>query len=222
MSQQKKSNTPGIDRRTAANMTVTRKDALMLFQAIQEASDEGATVDILGHIDDVMDNAPSSDPASNKELFLKFFLEGWPESGTHTRRNVGEIIQRVRAGQSIEEIYAHFQQEQAKASAEKAEKERNAPEPKNWLSSEWRHWKIRQLTRALTGDDSEAYNAAWEEYQKLLRALVADEDFYHTSFALALLPHLLVARQDIAQILGQKKDKRRKPEYLKARKGVTR
>jgi hypothetical protein len=217
---QTKSNTPKIDRRTAAKIEVTRKDALMLFKAINAPEvNSTARVDILEYVDEVLENAPKSDPATNKALFLKFFPTGWNEASPHTRRNVGDIIQRLRAGHSVEEIHEYFEQSRARICAEIEEKERNAPEPKNWLSPQWRYWKIRQLTHALTGDDTDAYAAAWKEYQTLLRGLVANEDFYHVSFALSLLPHLLVARQDIATLVGQPRSARCKPEYFKSKKG---
>jgi hypothetical protein len=105
---------------------------------------------------------------------------------------------------------------------EREEKERNAGEPKNWLSAEWRYWKLRRLTKAFTSGDSDAYDAAGKEYKALLHELVADRNFYHVSFALQLLPDLIIARQDIAGLLGQPKGARRKPEYLKTKKGGTR
>jgi hypothetical protein len=143
---QEKSSTPKIDRRTSANIKVTRTDVLHLFKAITKAGPgSSAGVDVLGHIDDVMNNSPAHDPASNKELFLKFFLEGWPQSSYHTRRNAGEIIQRIRAGQSIEEIHNHFQREWRKIRAANRKKERNQPEPEDKTSAEWRYWKLRRM-----------------------------------------------------------------------------
>jgi hypothetical protein len=69
---QKKSNTPKIDGRTAAQTEVTRADVVMLFNSITEenGSDE-ARIDILGYVDEILDDAPKSDPTSNKVLFLK-------------------------------------------------------------------------------------------------------------------------------------------------------
>ena len=217
---QKKSNTAKADRRTSAKITVTRKDALMLFNAInREGISDKARIDILGYIDEVIDDAPSQDPAHNKSLFLRLFSEGWQESSRHARRNMGEIIQRLRAGQTIEEIHNAFEQERAAWRRKKEEEERSKPEPKNWLSQEWRWWKIRQLERAFNGNDREAYQAAWDEFKALLHELSKDGNFYHTYFARNLLPHLIEARQVIAGLIGQPKGARRKPEYLKTKKG---
>jgi hypothetical protein len=110
----KKSNTPAIDRRTSAKIEVTRKDVLMLFNAVNAPGiNEKARIDILGFVDEVIDDAPSHDPAYNKELFLKFFPEGWQASDHHTRRNMGEIIQRLRAGQTVEDIHNNLEQRRA-------------------------------------------------------------------------------------------------------------
>ncbi len=44
-----------------------------------------------------------------------------------------------------------------------------------------------------------AYNLAWEEYKALLMGLIANGNFWHTSFAIRLLPLLLDAQQEIAE-----------------------
>ena len=50
-------------------------------------------------------------------------------------------------------------------------------------------------------NDRAAYQRAWEEYRALLTGLIADENFWHISFATRLLPHLLDARQEIAELI---------------------
>lgn len=54
--------------------------------------------------------------------------------------------------------------------------------------------------------DHSQYAQAWKEYKALLTGLVADEDFWHVSYALKLLPYLLIARQEIDEMnLRQKR-----------------
>lgn len=216
----RKSNTPKIDRRTAARIKVTRKDAEMLFKAINQAEPgSDARIDILEYIDEVAESAPlRQDYSADRRRFVKLFLEGWPESDRFTRANVGEIIQRIRTGQTVEEIHEHLEIERRKIRDERAEKELNAPEPKDWLSAEWRYWKLRRIHHALNyGTDAET-QAALREFKALVNDLVRDENFYHVSFAYTLTAMLISARQDIACFVGAPRQARRKPAYFK--KGV--
>ena len=84
-----------------------------------------------------------------------------------------------------------------------AEREQNehSPEPADQTSQEWRDWKVKQFEQAVEHrvDDRAAYDLAWQEYEALLRGLIADDNFWHVSFATKLLPHLLDARQEIAE-----------------------
>lgn len=73
------------------------------------------------------------------------------------------------------------------------------PEPKDKLSDEWRYWKLRQIGHAFDnrGNDGDAYNAAHGYFRELLTGLYRDEDFYRVGFILHLLPHLIIARQEL-------------------------
>lgn len=190
-------------------------DARLLFQALnQPGVSEDAQVDIAQYIDDVVTSTLLSDYAHNEELFMRYFPEGWEESDQHTRRQVSGIIQKLKAGESVEEIHNDFERERAERRAQREEEQRNMPEPKNWLSSEWRYWKIRQLTDAFESHDPERYTAAWTETKALIKDVANNEDFQFW-YALAFLPHLLDARQGIAQLSPATPDRRRKPAYLK-------
>lgn len=192
----KKVTTPKIDRRTAARMEVTRSDALLLFKSINaEGVSEDAQINIIGHVDDVLNATPASDPVNDQELFLRFFLDGWQHSTRHTRTNVGEIIQRLKAKQSINEIHDHFQRERAKWSAKHQEEERNKPEPKDRTSGEWRYWKLRRMERALRGELGDAERRkARREFKQIARQAVnvATLDRYHAEM---MLPHFIIAIQ---------------------------
>jgi hypothetical protein len=173
----------------------------MLFNAINSPGvDNKAQVNILGYVDEVIDNSPSADPAHDKSLFLRLFPKGWQESSYHERRNMGEIIQRIRAGQAIEEIHERFEQAWAKSRAEAEEKERSAPEPRNKLSGEWRYWKLRQMERALRGESGrEAQRTARREFKQIAREAIAIAalDSYH---AQTMLPDFIVAIQQKGRV----------------------
>lgn len=79
--------------------------------------------------------------------------------------------------------------------AEEGRKMKPTGEPKDRLSNEWRHWKLRQFEQAFNSGELETYTAAWTEFRDLLRGLMADGNFWHTSHATELLPHLLSIRQ---------------------------
>jgi hypothetical protein len=75
-------------------------------------------------------------------------------------------------------------------------KSAHAPQPK-WDTPEWLEWKLRQMKKAFDGSDAEAYTQAWDEFKTLLNGLLTASDFWHVSHAVALLPTLLAARQEI-------------------------
>lgn len=57
------------------------------------------------------------------------------------------ILERVKQGDTLDASYAEDGEAHRQRIAEREEQERSAPEPGNWRSQAWRHWKIRQLTR---------------------------------------------------------------------------
>jgi hypothetical protein len=80
--------------------------------------------------------------------------------------------------------------------------DRAKPEPKDRLSAEWRIWKLRQIRRAFSDErmkpeGREPYNAAHNYFRELLTGLFYCEDFYRADFILPLLPHLIIARQEL-------------------------
>lgn len=203
----------------------TRRDVRRLFQLGQDDSQSEEARDWLwGFFSDLVSHASCIDYVNDPAIFTRALGEVFSNIESHGAQGrdeyyskLREVLARTSAGETLEDIY---QEQQAERHAREQER-LNAPEPKDWLSAEWRHWKIRQLSRAFDGDDREAYTAAWAEYIALLKSLVAEGSFYHVSFALALLPDLITARQDIAQFIGQPRSARRKPEYF-SRKGGAR
>jgi hypothetical protein len=194
----RKSNTEKIDRRTSAQVEITRQDALALFKAInQKGVSNEAAVDILGFTDEVMENAPSQrDPAYDQQLFVRLLVEGWPQSDAHTRRNVGEIIQRIRAGQSAEEIHQRFEQRRERRHAEQEAEILNAPEPLDQTSHEWRIWKLRNLEKAMSGTDgAAAKRQAWREVRQLVTQGIRSING-NDARALQILPTLIVFIQE--------------------------
>ncbi len=80
-------------------------------------------------------------------------------------------------------------------------KERAArPEPEDTTSDEWRYWKIANLRLDFRSGNTDAYRRAHAEFRELLTGLYHDENFWHVSNALALLPHLIIARQEIEKM----------------------
>jgi hypothetical protein len=79
------------------------------------------------------------------------------------------------------------------------------PEPEDKTSDEWRYWKLRRMERAFEGGDGAAYKQAWAEFKLLLNDLMAVEGFWHTGNARALLPTLIIARQQIDEQKAREK-----------------
>jgi hypothetical protein len=112
---------------------------------------------------------------------------------------IQKTLARTQAGESLAAIYAGREAARARRRAEREAENLNAPEPKDKTSDEWRYWKLRRMEKAFEerGENGEAYAEAWREFRALLDGLLADEDFWHTGNARTLLPHLIIARQEI-------------------------
>jgi hypothetical protein len=110
---------------------------------------------------------------------------------------IQKTLARTQAGESLAAIYAGREAARARRHAEREAENLNAPEPEDKTSDEWRYWKLRRMERAFDGDDGEAYKQAWAEFTALLKGLMAEEGFWHIGNARALLPRLIIARQQI-------------------------
>ncbi len=176
----------------------TLKDALLLFKLIHdEAISEDARHHLLEYVDDILNSAPMTDAAHNKSLFLRGFVDGWQRSDSHSRRNVGEVLQRVKAGETLEQVLDDFNAQLQRSAAAQRAAWLTMPQPKDRNSDEWRYWKLRCLEDAFQGNDIKANEQAWEEFKTLLTGLMAEGGFWYAGNAIALLPHLLIARQEI-------------------------
>ncbi len=183
---------------TANESGVTRADALLLFKLINdEAVSEDARRHLAEYVDDILSASEVSDLTNNRPLFLRGFIEGWPRADKYSRRNVGELLQRVKCGEALASIIADFRGQLDAGAEARLERWLTMPEPKDKTSDEWRYWKLRRMERAFDGEDGAEYKQAWQEFKLLLNDLMAEEDFWHTGNAHALLPHLIIARQQI-------------------------
>ncbi len=110
---------------------------------------------------------------------------------------IQKTLARIQAGESLAAIYAEREAARSARQAAREAENLNAPEPEDTTSDEWRYWKLRRMEKAFDGDDGEAYKQAWAEFTALLKGLTADKSFWHTGNARALLPRLIIARQEI-------------------------
>ena len=110
---------------------------------------------------------------------------------------IQKTLARIQAGESLAAIYDAREAARSARQAAREAEQLNAPEPKDKTSDEWRYWKLRRMERAFEGGDGAAYKEAWAEFTALLKGLMADESFWHTGNARTLLPHLIIARQEI-------------------------
>ncbi|HEX8177849.1 MAG TPA: hypothetical protein VF543_22360 [Pyrinomonadaceae bacterium] len=196
-----------MSRKDNTSNKALQSDALLIFNTIHDKATPKAIREEIGYYaDDVLNISPLvPDLWSDRELFVACFVDGMKrateEPYTYSRDTVREIVESLKKGETPEEIIARFNEARKRVASERL----NAPEPKDKSSNDWRVWKVRQLERAFNGTDAKAYDAAWTEYQALLRGLVSDRQFYHVSYALALLPHLLAARQEIDATIAREK-----------------
>ena len=172
-----------------------RRDAVRLFNIV---NDQNIPLEVrhalVGYVDDVVSDAPSADWTNNRAHFLRCFIEG---ARGRLTRPVGEIIKRLHKGETAEEIIRDFECRGEATSARLQAEELAKPEPPDKTSAEWRYWKLRRMEQAFQSGDKEASRAAWDEFEALLMGLLRDENFWRAQSALALLPHLIIARQEI-------------------------
>jgi hypothetical protein len=109
---------------------------------------------------------------------------------------IQQTLTRTKAGESLAAIYAEREAARCARQADREAENLNAPEPEDKTSDEWRYWKLRRMERAFDGEGVE-YADAWHEFAALLTGLMAEADFWHTGNARTLLPHLIIARQEI-------------------------
>jgi hypothetical protein len=110
---------------------------------------------------------------------------------------IQKTLARTKAGESLAAIYAEREAARERRQAAREAENLNAPEPKDKTSDEWRYWTLRRMEKAFDGEDGAAYKQAWAEFTALLKGLMAEEGFWHTGNARTLLPHLIIARQQI-------------------------
>lgn len=154
------------------------------------------------HVDAVMEHGEGALLDFDSDYFVSFFVRAARDAGPreHHYRELLNLIKQVDAGADLNALY----DEGRKAGAARAESRQRAelaqPEPKDKQSAAWRYWKLRQLEAAFDGDDQERYAAAWDYFNELLRGLLAAKSFYHVSNARALLPQLIIARQELDEM----------------------
>ncbi len=123
---------------------------------------------------------------------------------------IQKTLARNVAGESLAAIYAEREAARARRHAEREAERLNAPEPEDKTSDEWRYWKLRRMEKAFDDGDGAAYKQAWAEFKLLLNDLMAVEEFWHTGNARTLLPHLIIARQEIDHARAFEKRERAK------------
>jgi len=129
---------------------------------------------------------------------------------TRAARYVQKILARVSAGESLDAI-AQERAESLRAWSEQHRRAQlNAPEPKDRLSDEWRHWKLAQIQRAFCCGELNLYAAAWEYIEQLQEDLRGRGCFGSVDFIMPILPHLIIAHQeiergDLSPIAGRKR-----------------
>jgi hypothetical protein len=174
-----------------------RSDALLLFKTIaDERIPEDARWIVQEYVQDIYSDVPETWPHNNKPLFVMGFVKGWQRKDTaHARRNVGEMLNRLKKGESAESIIEDWESQREAARAKAEVEQVNAPEPEDRNSNEWRYWKLRQMEKALSGELGKmAQREALREFKQFAREAVrlAAHDKYHAEM---MLPHFIIAIQ---------------------------
>lgn len=106
----------------------------------------------------------------------------------------------VKRGQSKKAALKAVEATDCQIELQRMKKRAAQPEPKDTTSDEWRYWKIANLHLDFRSGNTDAYRRAHDEFRTLLTGLYNNEGFWRVSNALALLPHLIIARQEIEKM----------------------
>jgi hypothetical protein len=127
--------------------------------------------------------------------------DGQPIGAATAYRALQDILTRTAKGETLAAI-AQARRAALRAGDEQHKQaQRDAPEPKDKLSDEWRYWQIARVTHDLSSGAPGAYERAWGVMRHLFDGLAAEPNFWRVDFILPLLPHLIIARQDIDEML---------------------
>ena len=195
MSQEGKTKTRASRQAATTAPNTLRRDAVRLFNIVNDQNiPPEVRHALVGYVDDVASSAVSADWTNNSAHFLR-----WSTATARARlsRAVSEIIKRLHKGETAEETIRDFEHQWAVRAASRRRAELTKPEPQDRTSAEWRYWKLRRMEQAFQSGDKEGYRAAWDEFEALLMGLLRDENFWRAQSALTLLPHLMIARQEI-------------------------
>ncbi len=186
--------------RAHASLKLSRPDNLRDLLALLA---EESSVELLENADDLINHAVGQDNAAIYRGQLPAAVRAVERGEARRDRFAAQaydtlalILSRVRAGETLEEIERDRQQKREARSAEYRRERDAAPAPKDKLSDEWCHWKIRQLDKGFTSGSDEERARAGSEFYALLKSVTAE----HTpdaDTALRLLPHLIEAQQSI-------------------------
>ena len=207
-----RANTTTAERKPAPAKLSTASLASRFYRLItDDGQPEEARRDLLEWFDQMCNHAGISleHPAFFRRAFLMAALATEETPRSRSRKSldahfswqaydaIQKTLKRTQAGESLAAIYAGREAARARRHAEREAERLTMPEPKDKTSDEWRYWKLRRMERAFDGEDGAAYRQAWQEFKLLLNDLMADESFWHTGNARALLPRLIIARQQI-------------------------
>lgn len=172
-----------------------------LAEAEEEREGDGWNF-LITYVDDVTTNGSDQlCPNPDSEFFVPVFVKAVRELGRNFRPYVElkDLIARVDAGADLAELAEEKEAGHARREEERAADFLDSPEPEDKTSRDWRIWKLRQFERGFYhhGGDAELYGEAWREYKGLLGGLLTAPAFWHVSHATALLPQLLITRQEI-------------------------
>jgi hypothetical protein len=174
-----------------------KKDAALLFKTIHdERISEDVREIVQEYVQDIYSDVPETWPHNNRSLFIAGFVKGWKRQDTHhARRNVGQMLDRLKSGESAESIIEEWEGRR-EANRQRSEDEMlSAPEPKDRASNEWRYWKLRRMERALRGQEGEkAQREARREFKRIAREAIniAASNRYHAEM---MLPQFIIAIQ---------------------------
>lgn len=186
---------------------------------------DGATY-FAQHVDAVLECGEGVLISINSEYFTPFFVKAAREAregaGSYRRhyRRLLDLIKRVDGGADLNQLHDEGKRRQREQDEQQEAAILNAREPQDKTSDEWRYWKIRQIGAGFQSEDLEQYGAAWREFFALVDGFRRDENQQHVSHARALLPSLLVARQDSERM--RRRTARERAKVKTAKKGGAR
>jgi hypothetical protein len=163
-----------------------KKNASFLYNVMHDEGEDSARLTLAEHIEDVMGH----DVLRSRDVFVRAYVDGYATSDKHSKRNAGEILRRLRKGETPAGILVSWERKAAKRADEhrqRAEAIINSPDAYDEETRKAVRYALEQGATNLPELVAQAESGAeiWDfttpEYKEKVNAILHEQS--HSSLA---------------------------------------